>query len=133
MAFNSDDFSENIDYCEYVYRKSFEYGLLLTDEDIQRLANMYAFELDSLGEFDDDEVIENDELLLDVYDKLLIEYNNPKTEYIDYDKEEELRELKLKQERLINSMGGYAFDESFDDHCSDEIASEYTLKYKREE
>jgi len=127
MAFNAEDFSENIDYCEYVYRKSIEYGLPLCKNDIQLLANMYAFELDSLDEYSDEEVIENDELLLKLYDDFVIDYKEEKTEYIDYDKEEELRNLKLRQERLINRMGGYAFDESFDDHASDE----YTLKFKK--
>lgn len=67
--FNPLDYRDHIDYCEYVYNKNNELNLGLTNpQEIQFLANKYFDEVCARrGEVD--ELIENDKLLQETFEK----------------------------------------------------------------
>ena len=67
--FNPLDYRDHIDYCEYVYNKNKELNLGLTSsQEIQFLANKYFDEVCARrGEVD--ELIENDKLLQETFEK----------------------------------------------------------------
>ena len=67
--FNPLDYRDHIDYCEYVYNKNEELNLGLTSsQEIQFLANKYFDEVCARrGEVD--ELIENDKLLQETFQK----------------------------------------------------------------
>ena len=68
MKFNPDDYFENVEYCEYVFRKNIELELgLRNNNEIQMVANMYEKDLSSVVDrYVETGMVENDLLLINV-------------------------------------------------------------------
>lgn len=116
------EYTENIDYVEYVIRKNEEYSLELYDpRDIQYIANKYVDAIRNRKGFDEDTVYESDKTLLAVVrrnaNRLAFAHRND-----DKLTEEEIY-FKNFYEKLNNSYGGHGFNDSYDDRGLDE----YTL------
>ena len=129
--FNKDDYTDNIDCCEYVFNKNQELGLALeTREDIQSVANMYA---DELQEYDIYQFEENDEILLDVVSQYELKKAARKQTDVYYEMPELSANAKfVPVDDLINrETGASGIDEFYDEVKPDE-ESESVLDYLRE-
>ncbi len=119
--FREEDYSENIEYCKYVWKKNNELNLgLESREEIQIVANMYYDELVEIDGYNDTEYKENDLLLLEVVKTYIDEIRSTEESYID----EDLYNIKMSNEKLLNARGGYGYNESYDDLGSDEVVEE---------
>ena len=71
--FNANDYNENVEYCEYVFRINEQEGFNLSRDDIQAVANAYA---QFLSDAEVDEHYENDEFLIQLIDEHLLAKEN---------------------------------------------------------
>ena len=111
--FNSSDYNENVIVCEYVWRKNLEYDLALEDvEDIQRVANLYADEL----QLEFGELVENDIKLIKIAKRYVTHEQFHKKGYRNIDDGSN----RLFIDEITNRKGGYGFSESYDDQGLDE-------------
>ena len=109
--FNISDYNENVEYCEYVYKKNEELGLGLRDSyEIQVVANMYV---DEMYEKILDQYIENDEVLLKVVEEYMNKIRN--TEETIGEIPDEFIDLRLDYEKRLNAKGGYDYNDGYDD------------------
>ena len=131
MNFNQDDYTENIDYCEYVFNKNKAFKLGLDNPvDIQTVANIYVDEIIELNDgYLGYDLVENDLVLFEVVDEFLrkIKKNKYDPVRIDYKSDEDLMNYS-HYERVKSSRGGYSFNESFDDFGLDNVKIRWFFK-----
>lgn len=126
MDFNIDDYTENINYCKYVFNKNKELNLGLDNPiDIQVVANYYVDEIIELNDGHiGEEIVDNELVLFEVINEYM---SNIKDKFSDsesiYHKPKDNDELTLYSqiERIKNSRGGYGYNGSYNDLGNDEV------------
>ena len=133
MLFIRDKFNENVDYCEYIYNVCSKYFLQYSFADIQDIANNYVFELDSMGIDTENELVKDEELLFKVIEELFDCNSNKELDEDELEMEYEIKnvlcDLRLQREKLVNSFGGYGYEDAYDDISIEDKNNNLTLKY----
>lgn len=124
MKFYPDDYFENVEYCEYVFRKNIELELgLRNNNEIQMVANMYEKDLSSVVDrYVETGMVENDLLLINVVKEYVTTIRDHDLSELDYD--DYPYEYKYAEEKAHGAHGGYGYNDSYDDLGLDEIIPE---------
>ena len=128
MKFKTEDYNENVIYCEYVFRYAEEKGLELGKEDIQNIANQYAFKLEEKDLYNPDEVVENNSILADTIHKYLKKARARYTQEID---PEDIDVMMNAREKDFFAHAGNDILDTYDDKSYDEILDKVNQMYGR--
>lgn len=131
FEFNVYDYLENVEYCEYVYRKNIELGLgLKSPKEIQYVSNKYLDKIIADKGYVSDEVYENDSILKSVTEKAIRKLDNIIKNSGRKSKSMKTIEdnimIRRENEKLNSRRGGKDFDDKYDDYGLDE-AEEYKV------